>query len=621
MCGFAGWFGPDAEIANLEAMTTSIAHRGPDGRGAIVIPLQSGDRVALGHRRLSIIDIDGGAQPMSSPDGRFTIAYNGEIYNFLELRAELEANGSRFQNRSDTEVILESWRRWGKSALRKFRGMFAFSLFDAERQELFLCRDHFGKKPLYFVGGTHSGRQMTIFGSEVSSLLSHPMVSSEIDPESIYRYLKWRYAPSPDTFFSKIKKVTPGSCVTISSEKIAEESFWSPPMAPGTFSGTYQQAIDEFREIFDEAVRIRLRSDVPVGAFLSSGIDSTTIVASLAQLGATDIRTFSIGYAGDPGSELALAERSAREIGTNHTSIEFTSEQLLQQLPQLTRHLGAPLAETAAIPIHLMSTEASRSVKVVLSGEGADEVFAGYPKYMFETRLGSLPNWLVKRFGLGVLFLTSPRSQQTHRIRIAARALASGSLEDRMTSWFGALTENERARFWRGPETHSIPSRRPFNAPDTTSSLGRVQYFDQTSWLPDNLLERLDTMTMAASIEARAPYMDVRLAEFAATLPDNFKVSGATTKRIVRDALGSRLPDGVLSRPKNGFRLPIAHWFRNELHDQFSDLVLVKDARLAAFIDNHMVGKMFKDHLDGSQNNDKTLWAFFALEVFLRELA
>ncbi|ESR23067.1 Asparagine synthetase [Lutibaculum baratangense AMV1] len=604
----------------LHRMTRALWHRGPDGEGHEILPLTDVDSAGLGHRRLAIIDLSTGAQPMKSHDGRFVITFNGEIYNYLELRRELLDLGARFTTRSDTEVIMEAWRQWGAAGLARLRGMFAFALYDEAERMVVLARDPFGKKPLFVheLPGASGGTQL-VFASEIAALLTHPGIRAEIDPASIHDYLCWRYVPSPHTFFRGVRKLMPGGMLVWRDGRIKESRYWLPPEERATpQSVATADIVGNFLEVFDEAVRIRLRADVPVGAFLSGGLDSAAIVATLAHLGVSSIRTFSVGFRGDPSSELAAAEDSARHFGSIHTPVEFGIE-ALSLLPKLSAHRGAPIAEPADLPIHLMSLEAARHVKVVLSGEGSDEMFGGYPKHLAEMHLGRVrPRGLVSVGSRALLAATSALPGRSRRVGIAARAMAESDFEQRMVRWFGALTPSERQRVWK----HGAPQRPvwtvPFRCAPNASPLRRVLHFDQTSWLPDNLLERMDMMTMAASIEARAPFMDTRLAEFASTLPDSWRIRGRTTKRIVRVALAHRLPHGALERPKNGFRLPVGAWFRGPLRDAFSDTLLGQDAVSRDYLDQAVLRAILSEHRDGRRDHDKTLWSLFALETFLR---
>lgn len=634
MCGIAGWIGAglprDQGQAVLTTMTGLLAHRGPDDEGRRFLPLPSGAEAAFGHRRLSIIDLADGAQPMASHDGRLSIVFNGEIYNYIELRAELAAKGARFNTQSDTEVILEAWRAWGPEALPRFRGMFAFALHDAVEGRVVLARDPFGKKPLYMAERATSQGPVLVFGSEIEALLAHPAVTPELEEAALHDFLCWRYAPGPGTFFKGVRKLVPGGWLEWKDGRTTERRYWLPPEEREVHAASpppEDEAIEAFLALFDEAVRLRLRSDVPLGAFLSGGLDSAAIVATLAHLGAPDIRTFSVGFAGDPASELPAAAETARVLGADHTPVEVEASGLHALMPHLTRRRGAPVTEPSDLPLYVMAKEASRHVKVVLSGEGSDEMFAGYPKHLAEMYMGYLaPMGLspLVRHGIGAA-AHIPGLGGGRRLAIASRALAEQGFEERMVRWFGAMTPAERSSMWTGPEPAERPggSRAgfaaiPFQARAGASPLARALQFDQTSWLPDNTLERMDMMTMAASIEGRTPFLDVRLAEFASALPAHWRIRGLTTKRIVRLALAPRLPAAVIQRPKNGFRLPVGAWFRGPLREPFVDLLLGPDSVSGAYLSREALERLLADHVSGRRQNDKTLWALYALETFLR---
>jgi asparagine synthase (glutamine-hydrolysing) len=621
MCGIAGWIGRAINEPVLKSMTDIIGHRGPDGDGHAMIDLGGGAVAALGHRRLAIIDLSTGDQPMQSHDGRFTIVFNGEIYNYVELQAELRAKGAVLRTHSDTEVILEAWRFWGKDSLVKLRGMFAFALHDKADNSVTLARDPFGKKPLFYAITPLPGGEGLVFGSEVTALLEHPDIHATLDVDSLHDFLCWRYVPAPNTFFRGIRKLVPGGLIVWKDGKWHEEQYWVAPEAEGGGRMPVPaDPVEGFLEVFDEAVRLRLRADVPLGAFLSGGLDSSSIVATLKHLGASEIRTFSVGFRGDKDAELTYAAETARLLGTIHTPIELETDGMTDLLPMLSRHRGAPMSEVADMPIYMMSMEAARHVKVVLSGEGSDELFAGYPKHLAEAYLGRFaPSGLMSLVGRGMLAATAIAPKAARRFSIAGRALRERRFEDRMVRWFGAITPAERAQLWTGPAATRQPGQIPFRAAKSASPLGRVLHFDQTSWLPDNLLERMDAMTMAASIEGRAPFMDIRLAEYASSLPQEWRIKGRMTKRIVREALRPRLPDAVIRRPKNGFRMPVSAWFRGPLREPFNDLLLGPGAITRDYLDPVAIRRLMEEHGSGRHDHAKTLWALFALETFLGE--
>lgn len=462
MCGIAGWIGSATSDATLRAMTDIIRHRGPDGDGHAMISLGDGAVAALGHRRLAIIDLATGDQPMQSHDGRFTIVFNGEIYNYVELQTELRAKGAMLQTHSDTEVILEAWRFWGKACLTKFRGMFAFALHDKADNSVVIARDPFGKKPLFYATTLLPDGEGLVFGSEITALLEHPAISANLDIDSLHDFLCWRYVPAPNTFFRGIRKLVPGGLITWKSGQWREEQYWVAPEATGGGRMPVpSDPVEGFLEVFDEAVRLRLRADVPLGAFLSSGLDSSSIVATLRHLGASEIRTFSVGFRGDKDAELPAAAETARLLGTIHTPIELETDGMTDLLPMLSRHRGAPMSEVADMPIYMMSLEAARHVKVVLSGEGSDELFAGYPKHLAEAYLGRFASsGLMSLIGRGMLAATAIAPKSARRLSIAGRALREGALR---TGWCVGLGRSPlRNGRSSGPGLPSTASRGKF---------------------------------------------------------------------------------------------------------------------------------------------------------------
>lgn len=624
MCGIAGWVGPWCEPEQMTKMTDAMSHRGPDGEGQEQFRLDETFNVALGHRRLSIIDLAAGQQPMFSHDRRYCITFNGEIYNYVELRDQLAAAGAKFLTHSDTEVIIEAWRIWGPECLLRFRGMFAFALYDTLTQRLELARDPFGKKPLYYSQGEASGRATLRFASQITALVGPGGLRPEIDPEAVYNFLLWRYVPGPGTLLRGIFKLPPGSRLTWERGQMAIRRYWTAPYE-GQIEpqiGT-EDALEAVVEVFDEAVRLRMRADVPIGIFLSGGLDSTAILASLHHQGLSDIRSFSVGDVGDPRSEIAAATETAAVFGTRHSNVAFDRRDILDLLPRLSFTRGAPVTEPADLPIFVMSREAARQVKVVLSGEGSDELFAGYPKHRMENMqlLRAIPRAAWGLASGAIAHLPFGRSDLGRRIEIFMRAQREPLAEDRMVAWFAAMSAADRDRLWRVARPEPYMDRRPFEPREGVSALQRTLHFDQTSWLPDNLLERMDSMTMAASIEARTPFMDVRLASLSGRLPGSRMIDRGITKQIVRQAFAGRIPDAVLKRPKNGFQLPVAEWFREELREPFSDLVLAAGSRLSEFVDIGELGLRFADHLAGRRDHSKMLWSVFALEVFLREMS
>lgn len=627
MCGIAGWIGPSLNIALLEKMTTMMAHRGPDGFGHAVSDLKQGGSVALGHRRLSIVDVAHGHQPMSSHDNRYIITFNGEIYNYPEIREKLEAKGVCFRTNSDTEVLVEAWRQWGVAALKLLRGMFAFGLYDKVEQSLVIARDPYGKKPLYYASKQRGECRDLYFSSEIRALLAVPQISNELDTASIYEYLMWRYVPGPDSLFENIKKLPPGCFMVWKNGTLTTSRYWLAPYEEDNYEKDIQKtlspsaAIDGFRNIFEESVKIRLQADVPVGAFLSSGLDSSSVVAMAQKIQGTPINTYSIGFDGDQNSETPAARESAAFFGSNHHDVTFNKEDLLEWIPKLTLLRGAPLSEPADVALYFLSKAASRDVKVVLSGEGSDELFGGYPKHWVENSfLTKVPSGFYHTLFKGISAFNTSKGNMA-RLRIFLKSLASSDDQERMINWFGGLTSAERTDIWIASPISRDLDKRPFTTAKWISPLQKCLHFDQVSWLPDNLLDRMDTMTMAASVEGRAPFMDTKLARFAQQLPDNMRISGGVSKKILRDAMAPMLPAHVLERQKIGFRIPTAKWLREDISESFNDLVLSEGSRVCEYISQQKLRRIYDDHCQHKCDNSKFLWSIYALEIAIRQLA
>ncbi len=604
MCGIAGWVGPARSPDALAPMMAQIAHRGPDGAGQVVLPCGNGVEAVFGHKRLSILDQGGGHQPMQSGSGRLTVSYNGEIYNYIELREALRSAGHVFVTGSDTEVLLAAWDEWGPEALARLRGMFAFALHDAADGSVYFARDGFGKKPLFLTQVEDSW----VFGSEIPALLAHPSVRQELDEASLHEFLCWRYVPAPHTFFKGIQKLMPGHLAVLKDGHLEQHAYFTPPEMTGV-ALDHSSPVERFKAIFDEAVAIRLRSDVPVGMFLSSGIDSAAVLDSVCRAGGR-VTAYSVGYSEAQMSELETAGALAARFGTPFEPIMLDADGLMARIERMTRHRSAPVSEAADVPVFAMSERAGQDVKVVLTGEGADEFFAGYPKHVMEAKLGSSSRFMAP---VG----HAMRLTRHRRLKLAGRALSARSFEARMIQWFGGVSAEERAAMWRGRAVHRQQDKTPFLRRGA-SPLRRVLHFDQTSWLPDNVLERGDRMSMAASIELRAPFMDTELAAFSATLPDHWRIKGRVTKRVLREAMADRLPSEVLTRKKMGFPVPVSAWFRGDLAEPLASRLGNKNAIIANYVDPAWIARTVKAHRNGDSSKDKLLWMLFAAETFLQ---
>ncbi|CAA7615242.1 asparagine synthase (glutamine-hydrolyzing) [Magnetospirillum sp. UT-4] len=620
MCGIAGWVDSSAAAVGpgvIMAMTAAIAHRGPDGWGRWDGVSGNGRwRLSLGHRRLAIIDPAGGAQPMVSNDGRAILVFNGEIYNFAELRSELELLGRQFRTRSDTEVLLEAYQAWGIECVSRFRGMFAFALWDRVRERLFLARDRFGKKPL-FLWRDDSGA--LAFASEIKALLAHPRVPARLDRASVAECLAWRYVPGPHTLFDGIVKLPPGCWACWEGGRLVQVSYWSPPDAgysPGTHGG---DAVAAFSRLLEECVALRMVSDVPFGAFLSGGIDSSAVVALMSRQSGRPVETFSVGYQEAGYSELAYARMVSKAFSTRHHELTIAAEDVITALPDLTRFRDAPVAEPADVPIHRLACEARRSVKMVLTGEGSDEVLGGYPKHRAEP-WGALyrracPPGLHRRL---VEPLAAALPYRHHRAKTALHCFGLADPRQRLPRWFGAFSGDEVAALLALPVPPRAIDPRPFTVARRHSPMRAALAFDQASWLPDNLLERGDRMTMAAGIEARMPFMDHVLAHFLAKLPDRTRVGGRSGKRLLRLAMAGILPPEVLHRPKVGFRVPVADWFRDSLQGWVHELLLGPDSATRDWYRRDALVRLVEEHRVGRHNHEKALWLLITLEHFQR---
>ncbi|HET9735277.1 MAG TPA: asparagine synthase (glutamine-hydrolyzing) [Burkholderiales bacterium] len=619
MCGIAGWIaGPEGPLnrGTLESMLLAIAHRGPDDSGIAQFRSHgTGHDVFLGHRRLAIIDPDGARQPMCDAAAGLAVTFNGEIYNFRQLREELSGLGYRFTRDSDTEVLLRAYQHWQCAVVDHLRGMFAFAIWDAGKERLLLARDRFGEKPLFL----HESANGLCFASEIKALLRVPGVKCAVDPAAVWDYLAYRYVPGPQTLFNGIRKLQPGTIAVWERGKLTESRYWSPPdRAMGGCANPPADVAGTFLSRLDEAVSLQMVSDVPFGAFLSGGLDSSMIVALMSRHNAK-VNTFSVGFGEAGYSELGYAAQVARHFGTTHHEITVTDRDLIDRLPALVAFRDAPVSEPSDIPIYLLAREAARSVKMVLTGEGSDEVLGGYPKHVVE-RYARPYQWLPASLRQR---LVEPLAQALpygfRRVKTAVANLGIADWRERYVRWFGALSVAERGRLAVRPIERAAPAAAaPFDAHPRNSSLRRMLYFDQASWLPDNLLERADRMTMAASLESRVPFLDHELAAFVSSLPDRFRVRGRTTKWILRAAASNLLPERILTRPKVGFRVPVGDWFRGPMRDFLAGHLQGASSMTRAYYDARVLDGILAGHWSGRQNSEKLLWALLNLELWHR---
>jgi asparagine synthase (glutamine-hydrolysing) len=612
MCGILGWSTPHRLTDDpIHRGLDALAHRGPDGRGAWTTTTRVGGEIALGHTRLAIIDAEGGAQPLLSCDRRFVVSFNGEIYNYIELRETLRARGSKFQTQSDTEVLIEAYRVWGVECLTRLRGMFAFALYDTRDERLVLARDPFGKKPL-FLADVAGG---VAFASEIAPLLDLPGMGRRLNRAVVGDYLMRRYASGPQTFFQGVRKLPPGCCAVIENGALTERRYFTPPLAEATPLNVSQAyAVTAFRTALEQAVRLRLRSDAPYGVFLSGGLDSS-VVAALTVREAGAVSSFAVGFDEADYSELASAERVAARIGARHEALTVTADAFAEAWPAAVRHRGAPVSEASDIPLLLLARAAAGRVKMVLTGEGADELLAGYTKHRAERWIGAyhaaVPPALHRRL-LAPLARRLP--YDARRWKILSRALGESCPARRGALWFasGAYDEVERL-------TGQALQRPGAPAATGRSSLRQIMLADQTGWLPDNLLERDDRMLMAAGVEGRAPFMDVDLAALVAGFPDKMLFDRRGGKAILRAAAADLVDAETLNRRKVGFRTPVGEWFHWELKPMLRDLVCGEGASVRRLLDGAAIDRLLEEHLARRTDHTDMLWTVANLELLLRE--
>lgn len=613
MCGISGIYnfasGAPADAERLRRSTDAMAHRGPDDAGIYL----DGD-LGLGNRRLSIIDLPGGHQPIANEDESVWIAFNGEIYNYRELHAWLEGRGHVFRTVSDTEVILHLYEERGVDCLESLRGMFAFAVWDKKLRRLFIARDRLGIKPLFYKLSSNG----IAFASELRSLMELAPERFETDPQSIYDFFALRYVPGARTLYRDVNKLLPGHYLLAERGGARTQSYWDVPIAE-EYKGSEASLAEEVMACLRESVRLRLIADVPLGAFLSGGTDSSAVVALMSELGARPLRTFSAGFAESGFSELPYARRVAERFSAGHEEIVIQSSDVANDLPRLIALRAEPVAEPTDIALYRLAQLAARSVKVALAGEGGDELFAGYSKYAAD-RLSGLVSLFPRAFSRGLM------QALPYRLRRGQLALEAMSVRDeaeRMATWFGSFSLRERAGLFSRDFLRHIDPAHPAKVFSTCldqkrTPLKRMLYADLKIWLPDNLLLRGDQMTMAASLEERVPFLDHKLVELAAKIPDAMLVRGFETKAFFRRMTKSILSAETLNRRKVGFTVPVAPWFRGALKPMLQDALLSSQAKSRGYFNPNHVERLLQEHCEGMRDRHKQLWALLNFELWQR---
>lgn len=625
MCGITGILHLNEEPADaglLRRMTSVLSHRGPDDEGFFV-----DGGLGLGFRRLSIIDLSGGRQPMSNEDQTVTVIFNGEIYNFQELRSYLCNQGHTFRTSSDTEVIVHGFETWGDEVVEHLNGMFAFAVWDSRRCKLLLARDRLGVKPLFYTRKSDT----FAFASEIKSLLLLPGFDAAVNQQSVFEYFSHHFIPGSGTIYQQVHKLQPGELLTVTDRQVKTRKYWR-PMVTSTPERTLQDWCEDLRHRLREAVRLQLVADVPLGVFLSGGLDSSGVTAAMAELGLNEIRSFNVGFEVPKYDETRFAAMVSKHLGTTHETFRVTSE-ATDLLPKLLWHLDEPLADATIIPTYLLSQATRRRVTVALSGEGGDEIFGGYTHYQglqLNRWLSLIPLWIRRSLAAATRHLPtfgSPRlGYWEHRMkRIASSSLYP--LFQGYTRKVAFFTPEEQqllfspdfrrqtaglpylGHFWAVPEAY--PGLDP---------IAQANMADLSVYLPDSLLVKVDRMSMACSLEVRVPLLDHTLVEFALSMPLDLKLKGLETKFLFRKALEPSLPPVILNRRKRGFNPPVEFWLQQHLLDYAKEHRLMETLADTGFFNLAYVQEMTEAHIRGQRDYGKQLWALLVFAIWWRRV-
>jgi asparagine synthase (glutamine-hydrolysing) len=601
----------------IERMTDALAHRGPDDAGYFVK-----GQVGLGHRRLSIIDLSGGKQPMFNEDRSAAIVFNGEIYNHRDLAAVLTSAGHTYKTRSDTETILHAYEEYGDDCVQQFRGMFGFAIWDQRKRRLLLARDRLGVKPIYYY---RNGRFLA-FASEIKSLLEIPSIPREVDPEALDLYLSLRYVPGPRTMFKNIFRLQPGHILGANAGGVRTTKYWDLDY-PDQEPRSPEYLLERFRELLEESVRLRLLAEVPLGVFLSGGLDSSAILATMSGVaGGERVKTFSVGYQAsgaeeESANEFEYARLAAGAFASDHHEYRLNATDFAEFVPDLVRYLDEPLADPSCIPLYFISKLARQHITVVLSGEGADEILAGYGIYGRMLALdriyagagpfGRLAPWIAR---------LTPSEKLRHYVRMCGQPLKA-----RYQGVTRGFSAEGKLRLVGGNRMKQSDRRLReifggyFKTVEKSSPLDQMLYVDAKVWLPDDLLIKADKMTMANGIELRVPFLDHKLVEFAATLPYASKVHGKGGKTLLRTAMRGVLPDAIIDRPKKGFPSPIGSWLRTSLRQFTRDYLLSRDSACSRYVDREETARLVREHEQRGADRSQEIWTLLVFEFWHRQ--
>ncbi len=639
MCGIAGWINldktepnPNAE-AVLHSMCERIVHRGPDSEG-----LWLDDTISLGMRRLSIIDLHTGDQPVFNCDKSVVVMMNGELYNYREVRAELDAKGHKFTTKSDTEILPHLYEEHGEAMLDHVNGMFAFSLWDTKRKKLIIARDRFGEKPLYY--GTFDGK--LIWASELKAILAHPAVKPELDLNALRHYVSFDYVPAPMSIFKGIRKLPAAHVLTVENGEVNVRRYWDVSWATGSEPGAIatgspakpqsrqaplSEKAEELRDLLSDAVRMRLVADVPLGILLSGGIDSSTVAAFSVQHATERVKTFSIGFEEDSFDESKYARQVARHLNTEHYEDKLSATTAGDLISEIGSWLDEPLSDGSLIPTFLLAQFVRKHVTVALGGDGGDELFAGYPMYYAHTvaaKYLAIPS--IVRSGLIEPFVKAlPVSTKNMSFDYKAKRFVRASKYDDVTrhhSWFGSFSLDQHDQLFTSDVLAQTEAdiyrgvRELVAGSDAANVIEKMQYADINYYLAEDILTKVDRAAMAVSLETRAPFLDPRVGQFAASIPVEYKLKGKSGKHILKEAMKDLLPHNILHRPKKGFGIPIAEWLKGRLNPLMQEMLAPKRLKEQGLFNSDYVQRLIREHESGKASHHKELWTLLVFQLW-----
>lgn len=626
MCGITGWInlennrGANTSEAVLHSMCERMKHRGPDSEG-----LWTDETVALGMRRLSVIDLHTGEQPVYSEDKSIVVMMNGELYNFREVRADLEKRGHKFVTSSDTEILPHLYEEYGEAMLEHINGMFAFALWDKRKKKLLIARDKFGEKPLYY--GVFGGK--LIFASELKVLLENPAVKGEIDLDSLRQFLSFDYVPAPNSIFRGISKLPAAHFLTVENGEIKTRRFWNLSWQKSRTKGVprLSDSVEELRELLADAVRMRLVADVPLGILLSGGVDSSTVAAFATQFSTERVKTFSIGFEEDSFDESKYARQVAKHLDTEHYEDKLSVEKAADLISEIGLWLDEPMSDGSLIPTFLLSRFVRKYVTVALGGDGGDEIFAGYPMY-FAHKVANFYNGIPSIFRNNLIepvVNNLPVSNKNLSFDYKAKRFVRASKYDLVTrhhSWFGSFSLDEQqsvlSKDVLAQTSNDIykGAKDLLEICDAENDIEKMQFLDINFYMAEDILTKVDRASMAVSLEVRAPFLDARVAQFAASIPLEYKLKGNKGKYILKKAVEPLLPKNILHRPKKGFGIPIAEWLKGRLNPLMREMLDAKRLREQGLFDAEFVQKLIKEHETNVASHHKQIWTLLVFQLW-----